>query len=461
MNIKSYIETPVGFQVVEVEVKLMAGLPQLHIVGQPDAHIKECGLRIKSALKSSGFSWPKGRQIVVNLRPTYLRKHSRGLDLAIVVGILIESGAAPKDFIQWCEGKVFYGEIGLGGEVFAPSGAVDLVRPNSEFVVVSGEMNHPLLEGQWWQVKELTDLETPQKCERTVDWSKIFARPELGGFNFNEEGAELLKVSSLMGMSVLLAGPQGSGKSTFAKAIHALSAEPDPEQFRENLRLTGVERKWRALEMPHHTTPAKAMVGGGSPLKVGVISKAHGGVLIMDEFLHFAGEVLESLREPLETGKIHLNRVSDAVILPAAFQLVATTNLCPCGKRIPGVMRSCGYSLGRCRSVVQRLSGPMLDRFELVGFSNKWRGGVRLGLDEILQTIEKAREFQKCREYDPLVWPQSVQDYPTSFRRKRALMRAARALADLDGSKKIQDHHLGRAKGLAWFPIDKLIQMFA
>lgn len=397
----------------------------------------------------------------MNLRPTYLRKHSRGLDLAIVVGILIESGAAPQDFVAWCLEKIFYGEVGLGGEVFAPNGVVDLIRPDASLPLVTGAVEHPLLEGKWWQVTHLQELEDPKPFERKVDWAKVFERPELGEFDFNEAGAELLKVSSLMGMSVLLAGPQGSGKSTFAKALHALTAQPDPIQFRENLRLTGIDRKWRALEMPHHTTPAKAMVGGGSPLKVGVISKAHGGVLIMDEFLQFAGEVLESLREPLENGKIHLNRVSDAMILPAAFQLVATTNLCPCGKRTPEVGRACGYSLERCRSVVRRLSGPLLDRFELVGFSTDWRGGERVKMDKILEDIEKAREFQKQREFDPMVWPESIQNYPTSFRRKKALMRAARALADLEGSIEIKGRHRGRAKQLAWFPIDELIQMFA
>lgn len=461
MVVRSYVQTPMGLQIVEVEVKMLAGLPQVHVVGQPDAHIKECGLRIKSALKSCGFAWPKGRQILVNLRPTYLRKHSRGLELAIVVGVLLESGQLSDDFQSWCADKIFYGEVGLSGEVFAPEGTVDFIEPGSTRPIVTGPLDHPLVEGEWWSVRDIRQIEKAEKFCQRVEWDQIWERPELPDVDFGEEAARLLQVSALSGQPTLVMGPQGTGKSTFARAAYALSATPDSREFREHLRITGLDLKWRALESPHHTTPAKAMVGGGSPLKAGVISKAHGGILLLDEFLEFDPYVIEALREPLEVGKIHLHRVSQGAVLPARFQLIATTNLCPCGKRAPGVGRACNYPLPRCKSVLARMSGPILDRFTLFGFSHRWIGGRRLHMGLIRDEVERARVFQKKRPEESDEWPESVKELRSTFRRKKALMRTARALADLDGSPAILDTHFGRAKELCLHPLEDLNTLYA
>ena len=276
-----------------------------------------------------------------------------------------------------------------------------------------------------------------------------------------------MALSAHMGLHVLLAGSQGSGKSTWARLLHALTPKPEPNLFVERERWLGVEEglRWRPLLQPHHSVTPLAMVGGGHPIVPGVITRAHGGVLLLDEFLEFHPQVLENLREPVENGRIEIARRGSREILPARFQLVATTNLCPCGRLQPQMMNGCpkGWGVARCRSVVWRMGGPLLDRFDLLVFTHDWplRSGRGVLIAEVAAQVEAMRVFARKRGAQPLVLPSWVEALGLSFRRKTSLLRVARGLADQEGSVSVTSAHFNSAMSLVVSPIRALDQLFA
>jgi magnesium chelatase family protein len=272
-----------------------------------------------------------------------------------------------------------------------------------------------------------------------------------------------MKLSALMGSSVLLAGPPGSGKSTWAKGLYHLLPNPTFEEkaaLRKMSMAFHHSLTWRPLIAPHHTIPVMSMVGGGVPLFSGEIAKAHLGMLLLDELLEFHPRVLEALREPLESKKLTIARRGESLEWSADFQFVATTNLCPCGRMVPGRPSHCGYSLRRCRSTWERLSGPILDRFDLVFFTSEWGSRPReVLLSSLVDEMADLRELalRIPEEAPPEVLTKGVQ----SLRRTRAMSRAARALAAMDGWPKIQPGHWLTAYDLTQKPQEALRQLFA
>ena len=453
------------FAVGEVEVKLLPGVPQLHIVGQPDAQIRECGLKLKSALRSCQLEWPQGHQIVVNLRPSHFRKSSFGAELAVALGFMAVTGQLSEALTARLSEWVVYGELALDGRVFAPYDLAPAMRA-LESPVLSGEAGERVREGCWWQIATLGQPEAI-RIERSFDWARYWRAPEFPDWEFHADAAEALWLSAHMNLNVLLAGPQGSGKSTWAKALYSLTPPPSTAAMSELTDLFGdevLEQGWRPLEKPHHSVTPLAMIGGGSPLFPGVISRAHGGLLVMDEFLQFSPTVLEALREPVENGHIEHARRGERARFPADFQLIGTTNLCPCGKLNPEPEkpRSCTRSLNRCRAVCDRLSGPIMDRFDLVVMSHKWllRGG-KVRYAEVRARVEASREFVRERGPVKCTIPSWVGDMELSHRRRNSLLRVARGLADRERSVKIRDEHFNEAQKLVDTPMANIQQLFA
>jgi magnesium chelatase family protein len=304
--------------------------------------------------------------------------------------------------------------------------------------------------------------------ERRFDWAAHWEAPALPEFSLPQAAAEALGVAVHAGLNVLVAGPQGSGKTTWAKMLYALSAPPDVPKMFERADLFQEDElalRWRPLEQPHHSITPQAMVGGCAPVRPGVISRAHGGVLIMDEFLQFPSTVLESLREPMETGWIEIARRGERHRLRADFQLIATTNLCPCGKLAPELEELiCRRGVHYCRSVCSRLSGPILDRFDLLVFSEGWlaQDVPRMSLLEVAEQVRRAREFSSERSgLWPLKLPENLQRLPVSHRRKQSMLRVARGLADLALSERPRPSHFERAEVLTMNPMDRLARLFA
>ena len=460
MKIKTLFRCGSTFEPGEVEVHLMPGIPHLHIVGLPDASMRESGIRLKAALRSCRLRWPRGHQVVVNLRPASLRKSSAGIDLAIALGFLGKTGQLGQELRQSVlDGAVVYGEVTLGGDVVAPPDLALALSSVQGGQLLTGQWEGGRLHGEWWEVLRLGQSLAKSRVE-ILEPEVFWRRPEPPPFDLHPEAAELLAVVALSEAHVLVAGPQGSGKSTWARQLFALTSPPSEGVFGEVH--PNLQRTWRPLEEPHHSATVQAMIGGGAPLKPGAVSRAHGGMLILDEFLEFHPRVIEALREPLETGQIEIARRDEARSFPARFQLVATTNLCPCGQLSPQYRPGCGRSLLRCRSVCERLSGPLLDRFDLLIFSHTWLKGRagQVPWAEVYGRVEQARSYRKERGVVRDILPDWSQDLGLSHRRGRSLLRLARAFADLDRSLSISLAHWQRASKLCIGPMTDLARLF-
>ncbi len=462
MVIKTIFNHGGRWQKGEVEIHLLAGIPNLHVVGLPDAQIKEAGIKLKSALKACGYSWPKGHQIIVNLRPNHFRKSSSGVELAIALGFLLQTKQLPQAVHEAALRAFVYGEVALDGRVIAPHDLPLAIRAaNGE--VLTGVVDERLREGEWSELETLKS-EGPVKKARYFDWENFWARPVPPDFKLERAAARALLLAAHMNLHVLLAGPHGSGKSTWARILYALSESPQVDLFLEREEWVGIEEelRWRPFEQPHHSLTPIAMVGGSFPIQPGVVTRAHGGILLMDEFLEFHPHVLENLREPVESGHVEIARKGARERMPARFQLIGTTNLCPCGKMYPGRDDRCPRPLNVCQSVSRRLSGPMMDRFDILLLSHEWNPKVpdRVNVKWVMDKLAEMREFKRKRDKVLVELPAWVDELRLTFRRQNSLLRVARGLADEANSAVVAPKHFKEALKMVTAPIDELNQMF-
>jgi magnesium chelatase family protein len=483
MKLKSLVRDNNSLVPVEVEVTLLPGLPTIQFLGLPDQIIKESIHRIKSAIRQQGFEFPRAQQVFVNVRPNHLKKSSRGLELAVAAGILWETGEVPAPLPQ--ERFYIYGELGLSGEVFEPEDLASDFEAYEDSQVLTGSLSSVCCPFPRRVVPELKQLAQATYHPAEMKTLKV-ERPQEGlDFYYSEEQARVLSVVALGGHSLLLAGPSGSGKTTMAKALPALMSEPRPEEILEikkiNKDLHEGDSLWRPVIHPHHSSTPLALIGGGVPPKPGELSRAHRGLLILDELLEFDPKVQETLREPMEEGSLRLSRGSKAVKYPAMAQVVATTNLCPCGDFTPGNKPSCRFSKHRCQSYAQRLSGPVVDRFEILHFSQLQRrrpgeDPATMGLirgDLILENLIETRNWLKSigrngpvnarralaeleAEYDSFFFEHMMTKDLGSHRRYQATLRVARSFADLERLENVQGRHFDMALDIAWKPFEKL-----
>lgn len=478
MKIQSLIREQDRLVPVDVEINFTAGLPQIQFLGLPDQGIKESIHRIKSAIRAQGFEFPKAQQVLVNLRPNHLKKSSRGLELAVALGILWESGqvTAPKDSDFY-----IYGEIGLSGEVFEPDDLVADFDPLEETHVWTGQGALAPAVFQRSVLNTLKDLQNPT-CIDSLPRTYEVQRPLTGlDLEFPARQAELLSLVALGEHSVLLAGPAGSGKSTIARTLPTLLNAPSTEEMhvivRNNKTANSDVPRWRPVVHPHHSTTPLGLIGGGVPPFKGEITRAHKGVLILDELLEFHPRAQEALREPMEESCIRLRRGKFMEEHPAETLVISTTNLCPCGDWVPGARVVCGRSLRKCQSYSERLSGPLVDRFQMAFFTHKTEAGPRMTGQKILEHIEEVREFRsKLAEKDLRFkkvsgfwrFEELTADLPafymrelfpkeiSSRRRELATLRVARSFADLAKSEKLQPAHIEAALKLTYQPFEAL-----
>ena len=463
MHVRSLIRVGSDHREVEIELSLVPGLPQLVFIGLPDAAMRESALRIRSAIRAQGFKLPKSRQILVQLRPTYLRKSSRGLDLAVAAALLWETGQLP---IPLSDGQpLLYGELTLKGEVVRPDDLNEICLERDE-PIWTGQ--GPSLSCPTFAVTALTGLRNPLGTGAGPDPHPL-KRPSSLVKAFAPESAELAAVIAAGEHSALLAGPHGSGKSTLIDAVSGWIESPSDAALRA-IRKRHPAADWRPAQKPHHSITPLAMIGGGTRIWAGEIARANGGILILEELLLFHPEIQEALREPMESGSIVITRGGTTVKFNAQFITLASTNLCDCGKFVPGRQDQsrCRCSSFRRRKSLARLTGPFSDRFALLAFTNEARvaGDLSVSVDEIQRRVQKAIGFRKyARSQElPNAWidPDTIeaslgsfqQDqvlhgvHWTSRRRLAATLRVARTLADLDQCEKIANSHLERALDL-------------
>jgi magnesium chelatase family protein len=365
---------------VAVEVHVSNGLPGFRVVGLPDASCRESRDRVRAAIISSGFRWPQKR-VTVNLAPSGLRKAGSGLDLAIGLGVLAADGQLPARAL---EGFAFIAELGLDGSLRQVSGVLPLVGSITDPAVVVAPAcaaEARLLQGA--TVRAVPSLKVlvqvlshhaawpdPPRVEDAGDELPALDLAEVRGQAF---GRQALEVAAAGGHHLLMAGPAGAGKTMLATRLPGLLPPLSPPEALEVAKIhsaAGLELGASGLcrrppfRSPHHSSSAVSLVGGGGArLRPGEISCAHRGVLFLDELAEFPRAVLDNLRQPLEEGRIVVCRASAAVAFPARFMLVAAMNGCRCGA--DGSAGACACTETAKARYMGRISGPLLDRFDL------------------------------------------------------------------------------------------------
>lgn len=478
---------------VRVEVHLSSGLPAFNMVGLPDAGVKESRDRVRSALVSSGYTFPNGR-ITVNLAPADLPKASGRYDLPIALGVLLASGQLPEQVqgkaIEWSR-FILAGELSLTGAlVDVPSPlalALSVARESAGFTLVlpapAAQLAAQVPGIAVWSADTLEQvvahfsggapLVVAAPALVTYEQELALCLSDVRG---QSQARRVLEVAASGGHSLLMSGCPGTGKSMLAQRLPGLLPLLGTEQALEVSALVGYARHSAPvfssrppLRSPHSTVTLPALIGGGSMPSPGEVTLAHNGVLFTDELPHFKRQVIEGLREPLEAGCVTIARTRSTVTFPARFQWVAAMNPCPCGwlGHPRALCRCTPEAITRYRSAI---SGPLLDRLDLhITLQPMPQGWMRLPKSEtsavVAERVVYSRQRQMQRQgklnaalsvpeleqwcavdsASDMLLEQAIERWNWSARVVHRVLRVARTLADMQGETGISKATLSEA----------------
>lgn len=482
---------------VEVEVDVSHGLRSFSIVGLPDKSVEESKERIEAAIKSSRLASPHNRtfRILVNLAPADVKKEGALYDLPIALAFLIAS----KQTTLNPEKKLILGELSLDGKLRPIKGALSfalmakrhhfthviLPKQNAKEASLIPGIN---IIGVESLAETLAYLENkkdilPAKPEEEILASLEKNQVDISWVHGQEYAKRALEITAAGGHNLFFSGPPGGGKSLLAKALPSILPRLS---FEESLEVTKIYSiagllkegqtmvSSRPFRAPHHIASEASLLGGGTPLRPGEITLAHRGVLFLDEFPEFHRDVLESLRQPIEEGKISISRAKNTLTFPSRFMLVGASNPCPCGY-FSSPEKSCTCSPSQVAMYKRKLSGPLMDRIDIflempaVKYEKLADTSAREESSAIREKIEKARAIQKERfandgilvnaemqlpqikkfcahdEASQMLLKKYVDSGKLSARGYHRILKVARTIADLAQSPNILHEHIAEA----------------